>query len=145
MFSESCNYCGSGSCSVRKRIKLDSGASCSMSGITGRIKNVSNRNSHSNSNSNSNSNSRRIEIEGFNGNISLVDQIGENGDGKKEYFVSSMPDDLVLLCAHQYASDGAVVLMKNDGFIIHLDDVEVEEFRNLVKKYFLFKKISSSE
>ena len=100
-----------------------------MSGVKGRITNDSN-------------DSKNIEIEGFNGQISLVDKVGINSDGKKEYFVSNMPKDLVLLCANQYAKDGAIILMKNDGFVIHLSDSEVEEFRNLLKKYFIFKKLA---
>jgi hypothetical protein len=35
-----------------------------------------------------------------------------------EYYVSNMPSDMVLLSAHDYASDGAAILMKDSGVVL---------------------------
>eukprot|EP01041_Mallomonas_annulata_P014860 gene14860-31547_t len=72
--------------------KLNSGASRCMSG-----------NPHRLVSSDSISN---VTILGFNRSMSKPDRIGLNKDGKQEYFVSSMPSNLTLLCAHAYAEDG---------------------------------------
>ena len=52
-----------------------------------------------------------IKIKGFNNSTSSVTLVGSNTDGKREYFVPSMPPNLVLLCAQQYSSDGASILL----------------------------------
>jgi hypothetical protein len=43
-----------------------------------------------------------VIVQGFNGSKSMVDAMGINSDGKKEYYISSMPHDLVLLSATDY-------------------------------------------
>ena len=61
-----------------------------------------------------------IHIKGFNDTTSIVTNIGYNEDNKMEYNVSSMPKDLVLLCANDYAQDGAVILLRDEGYVIKL-------------------------
>lgn len=105
-------------------LKMDSGCSRCMSGAEGRILvrgadfDVS-----------------KVIINGFNKSTSRVDDVGQNEDGKLEYFVSSMPANLVLLCAHDYARDGAVVLFGDCGFVYKLTDAEQRKLRVFVGQY----------
>jgi len=80
-------------------IKFDSACSRCMSGIPNRLFNKSKPMSD-------------IVVKGFNGAISSVDSVGVNDDGKKEYYIQSMPSDLCLLSANEYAKDGAAILME---------------------------------
>lgn len=82
-----------------------------------------------------------IEVSGFNGNISAVDSVGINTDGKREYFVSEMPSDLVLLCAHQYAMDGAVIMFGDGGVVLKLSNSELDDLKQLISQYSVFKKL----
>ena len=70
-------------------------------------------------------------IKGFNGNMSMVDSVGRNDDGKKEYFVSDMPSDMVLLSAHDYCKDGAAVLM-NSGVVLQLSVEESINYKSIL-------------
>ena len=81
-------------------IKMDSCASRNMSGSDGRLTRLRRL-----------SESRKIVITGFNGSESTVLHEGLNEDNKTEYYVPAMPKDLVLLCANEYAQDGAVILL----------------------------------
>ena len=111
------------------RVKFDSAASRCMSGVSGRIRESVNPMEN------------KVLVTGFNGQHSSVDSVGVNNDGKKEYFISSMPRDLALLCAHEYAQDGAAILFKNDGLVISLNDAEVIELRDYLKDYPVIKKL----
>ena len=103
--------------------KMDSGASSSMSGDSSRI--VTNLPcEYSN-----------VKIIGFNGSMSSPDRVGLNADGKKEYYVPAMPDNLALLSAHSYASDGAVILLTDGGAVLRLSPSELEEFKNSISKF----------
>ena len=112
------------------RIKFDTGASMNMSGVENRIevdRDISNR--------------LNVNINGFNGKSSKAESIGKNGDNKFEYFVPDMPNDLVLLCGHDYASDGAAVLHKDGGVIIRLDESEFDMLMKFVKQYPVLKEL----
>ena len=64
-----------------------------------------------------------------------------NRDEKREYFVKDMPSNLSLLCANMYASDGAAVLFKDEGFVLKLSDDELHIFKNFVAEFDVFKKL----
>jgi hypothetical protein len=68
-------------------IKFDSGSSRNMSGIRERLTEIC-------------PTERSIMVKGFNDSCSTVDSVGINEDGKAEYFISAMPDNLVLLSAN---------------------------------------------
>lgn len=106
---------------------MDSGASMSMSGVPGRIKY-----------------SRPVmdtKIVGFNGSLSTVNEVGSNSDFKREYYVANMPEDLVLLSAHEYATGGAIILLEDGGAVLKMNTTELEEFKMLISKYQVFKKL----
>eukprot|EP01034_Spumella_vulgaris_P034104 gene34104-42052_t len=84
---------------------------------------------------------RDIAINGFNGSRSTVTAVGSNRDNKREYYVEDMPSDLVLLCAQIYASDGAAVLYKDSGVVLKLDAEELQDLKQLISEYTVFKKL----
>ena len=109
------------------RIKMDSGAARSMSGIPGRIRH-----------------SKPVvdtQIIGFNGSLSAVSDVGQNEDFKQEYYVADMPEDLVLLSAHAYSIGGAIILMEDGGAVLRMNKRELEEFKNIISKYKVFKQL----
>jgi len=108
--------------SVRKL--MDSGCSRCMSGVMGRLH--AEKSTH---------NTSGIKIRGFNNSSSSVDAVGKNEDNKMEYYVKSMPDDLVLLSAHDYARDGAIVLYGDSGFVYKLHSGEENEVRQFMSKF----------
>ena len=62
----------------------------------------------------------------------VAQQQGVNDDGKVEYYVQSMPSDLVLLCAHEYASDGAAVFASLT-FRVWICNLCAESHKSVVK------------
>ena len=77
-----------------------------------------------------------IRVKGFNNTISPASSIGLNEDNKSELLVPSMPSNLVLLSAHDYAKDGCALLFKDFGFLIKLTESEKESFiQSLVSTY----------
>ena len=107
-------------------IKFDSACSRNMSGRYGRlIDAIDTKN--------------KVVIKGFNNAQSSVDSVGTNDDGKMEYFVSDMPDDLVLLCANEYALDGAAILFDKNGYVLNLNDEEKTDFLNYIKQFKVVK------
>jgi hypothetical protein len=111
------------------RLKIDSGCSRSVSGIPGRL-----------SNDHPITYDPPISITGFNNSTSSVTAQGINSDSKIEYYVKSMPSNLALLCAADYAQDGAIILLKDKGYILDLSDLDLN---NLIK-YILNFKISKN-
>jgi hypothetical protein len=105
------------------RIKFDSAASQCMSGNPSRLTNQHDISLHP------------ITIHGFNNTTSSPTTVGINSDNKKEYYVPSMPKDLVLLCAHQYAKDGAAILHKDGGVVLKLNDHELSELLQYIDKF----------
>ncbi len=108
--------------SVAVTEKFDSAASANMSGVVGRIRNVTKP-------------QRRIRINGFNSSSSMVESVGINSDGRREYFVQSMPPNLVLLCANDYAHSGAVVLLPDSGRVLQLSESQQAEFLNYIQQF----------
>ena len=80
-------------------------------------------------------NGEELIVGGFNGKRSVATIKGINNDGKEEWFVEDMPDDLVLLCANEYARDGVVILFGDDGMVIRLQGDGERELRNWIEKY----------
>ncbi len=111
--------------------KFDTGASRCMSGVQGRLQEISPMDD-------------AVQITGFNGSVSMASLVGVNSDGKQEYFVPNMPSDLVLLCGHAYASDGAAILYKNGGMVVKLDSNELEELLHFVNKFQVIKRLKVS-
>ena len=107
--------------------KMDSGASANMSGSKDRL--VQELPLDDN-----------VKIVGFNGTMSSPEHLGLNRDGKKEYYVPSMPENVALLSAHSYALDGAVVLFDDGGAVLQLSSSDRTEFQNDLQKY---KKVKS--
>ncbi len=108
--------------------KFDTAASRCMSGRKGRI--IPSDMAHID-----------VQITGFNGSVSMPDQVGKNRDGKKEYYVSNMPNNLALLCGYNYAKDGAVVLHGNGGLLLQMDDDEVQALLEFVSQYPVTKRL----
>jgi len=107
--------------------KFDTAASRCMSGVPGRIA-ISKPDCG-------------VQITGFNGSVSRSSAIGMNSDGKTEYFVESMPKDLVLLCGNAYASEGAAVLFKDSGVVLKLSEQQIHEFQSYIKQYPIIKEL----
>lgn len=99
---------------------LDSGCSLSMSGRKGRVREGV---------------VRDVVIRGVTGGVEESVVVGKNDDDKEEIFVESLPDDLVLLCANQYAKDGAVILFGSDGLVVKMENEDVQELRGGLMKY----------
>ena len=98
--------------------KFDSAASSCMSGNTERITQAKEIPYNS------------VQIKGFNSSRSNPTHVGINSDGKKEYYVPSMSENLVLLCAHTYASEGAAILHKDGGIVIKMSEEDTQRFLN---------------
>lgn len=84
---------------------------------------------------------RNVVINGFNKSASSSTTLGDNEDGKKEYFVQSMPKHLALLCAHEYTKGGAAVLFPDGGKVIQMTPAEQQQLREFIKPYPLVKKL----
>ncbi len=110
---------------VDVRENLDSAASANMSGVLGRI-------------SDSAKPQANIRINGFNNAGSMVNSVGVNSDGRKEYFVRDMPSNLALLCANDYAQIGAVVLLPESGSIIKLNELEKSAFLSFIEQFSVY-------
>lgn len=112
-------------------IKFDSGASACMSGVRNRIRAVRDLGASSTG----------VVINGFNGMTSRATSEGINSDDLKEYYVSAMPNDLTLLCAYDYASQGAAILTKNGGSVYRLTAEELEGLENHLSRYPIWKQL----
>jgi hypothetical protein len=117
--TEVCNTC---------TVKFDSACSRCMSGIPERLIDTTKPLS-------------TIAVRGFNGTVSTVDTVGVNDDGKREYFIQSMPADLCLLSANEYAKDGAAILMEDDGVVLRLSNEEKERFREYISQFQKIKEL----
>ena len=106
--------------------KMDSGASRSMSGVPDRLHEPLPL--------------PRVRIIGFNGTSSQPTTFGYNSDDKEEYYVPDMPSNLVLLCAHSYASDGAVILLEDGGMVIRLSPTELADFKSYIRHQYVTTK-----
>ena len=87
-------------------------------------------------------NEESITIKGFNGSSSTVDAVGVNEDGKLEYYVKNMPSNLTLLCAQEYAKEGAaVVLFPDNGVVLRLTSDEKESLEKYIKNFQAIKQL----
>ena len=108
--------------------KFDTCCSRCMSGVKGRLKLKDERGVNA-------------VIKGFNGSQSYAKEAGWNKDGKYEFFVSDMKDNLVLLCANQYASEGAAVLFRKSGLVVKMTDEEVVKLEEYLKQFEVLKEL----
>ena len=105
-------------------IKFDSACSKNMSGNPSRLL-PSTVNSTNN-----------IRVKGFNNTVSPATSIGRNEDNKSELYVPSMPSNLVLLSAHDYAKDGCALLFEDFGILVQLTESEKQSFiQSLINRY----------
>jgi hypothetical protein len=109
-------------------IKFDSACSANMSGVKGRLipETIS---------------AASIIVKGFNGQTSKADQKGKNTDGKVEYYLSSMPPRLSLLCAHDYVQDGAAILFPDSGYVLKLNLEEQEKLKKFTNSVTVVKQL----
>jgi hypothetical protein len=99
---------------------LDSGASHSMSGDARRIKAKE---------------AVDIAIRGFNDSRAVADSKGLNSDGVMELYIPSMPEDLVLLCLHDYAKKGCVYLTEFGGKVLHLSRAQQDSLERFLSSF----------
>ena len=109
-------------------MKMDSAASRSMSGCPDRIIRELNLDT-------------TVNIIGFDGSMTQPSRVGVNSDGKLEYYVPDMPSDLALLCAYEYAKDGAVVLLPDGGVCLKLNTDELNEVKKMLASYCVSKEL----
>ena len=95
-------------------MKMDSAASRNMSGCPNRIVRELRLDT-------------TVNIIGFDGSRTQPSRVGLNRDGKLEYYVPDMPSVLALLCAYEYAKDGAVVLLPDGGVCLKLNADELKK------------------
>jgi len=106
-------------------IKFDSGCSRCVTGNIGRLREVFPVNSpHYNT-----------QISGFNGTTSKIEAAGLNEDNKVEYYIPDMSPELCLLCARDYASEGAAFLFAQDGVVVRLNEEQMETIRSIVAEF----------
>jgi hypothetical protein len=105
--------------------KFDSACSHCMSGDGSRIEPLLNHNKSSSI----------IRINGFNDSKSFVTQIGKNRYNKEEYYVEDMPQNLCLLCAYEFAQEGAAILLKSGGYVIRIQPQQMETFLQYIRQF----------
>ena len=99
---------------------LDSGASHSMSGDIRRTKAKE---------------AVDIAIRGFNDSKAAAESRGLNSDGVMELYIPTMPEDLVLLCLHDYAKKGCVYLTEFGGRVLHLTPSQQEALERFLSSF----------
>ena len=99
---------------------LDSGASHSMSGDSRRLKAKE---------------AVDLAIRGFNDSKSAAESKGVNSDGMPELYIPSMPEDLVLLCLHDYAKKGCVYLSGEGGKVLLLTPSQRESMERYLASF----------
>ena len=83
----------------------------------------------------------KITIKGFNCSSSTVDAIGVNEDGKLEYYVKNRPSNLTLLCAQNYAKEGAAVLFPDNSVVFRVTSDEKEVLEKYIKNFRAIKQL----
>jgi hypothetical protein len=78
---------------------------------------------------------RPVKIMGFNSTGSAPSHVGLNHDGKREYYVSDMPEHLTLLCANAYCQDGCAVLFADGGVVLQMTVGELDELKTFLRSY----------
>ena len=74
-----------------------------------------------------------IQVKGFNNTSSLVAASGYNQDNIPELYVPAMPKDLVLLCAADYSTTGATILLPTEGYVLSLSPTQQQFLRDYAK------------
>jgi hypothetical protein len=110
---------GAGFLKVVREI-LDSGASHSMSGDARRLKAKE---------------AVDIAIRGFNDSKSFANWKGLNSDGIMELYIPNMPEDLVLLCLHDYAKKGCVYLTEFGGKVLNLNPTQQDALERYLASF----------
>ena len=80
-----------------------------------------------------------IMVKGFNNTSSSVAATGFNADSKPELYVPGMPDDLVLLCAADYTTSGATILLPNEGYVLSLSPDHQQFLREYAQQHDIIK------
>ena len=101
--------------------KMDSACSRNMTGAAGRLQHLQET-------------SRRFRVQGFNGSIETGHLEGINPDGKREILLETMPDNLALLCAQDYAQGGAVILFSDKGYVLRLEGQQLSLLRDYIEQ-----------
>jgi hypothetical protein len=99
---------------------LDSGATHSMSGDARRLEAKE---------------AVAIAIRRFNDSKSFDNWKGLNSDGIMELYIPNMPEDLVLLCLHDYAKKGCAYLTECGGKVFHLNPSQQEALENYLASF----------
>ncbi len=110
--------------------KFDSACSHCMSGDKTRIRPTNNPSKST------------IRINGFNNSTSFVTHSGVNEYNKPEHYVEDMPEHLCLLCAYEFARDGAAILMESGGCVIRIQPEQMGEFMAYIKQFPTLLKLS---
>lgn len=66
-------------------------------------------------------------VMGFNGTSSSITATGINAYGLQEHYIEGMPKDLCLLCAQQFAKQGAAILFGDCGYVLRLDSNQLQQ------------------
>ncbi len=110
--------------------KFDSACSHCMSGDKTRIRQTNNQSQST------------IRINGFNNSTSFVTHTGVNEYNKPEHYVQDMPEHLCLLCAYEFAREGAAILMESGGCVIRIQPEQMGEFLAYIKQFPTLLKLS---
>ena len=114
------------SCST---IKIDTACSYSMSGDPTRLTTIS-------------APPDSIMVKGFNNTSSSVAATGFNTDSKPELYVPGMPEDLLLLCAADYTTSGATILLPNEGYVLSLSPDHQQYLRDYAHQHDIIKTLT---
>ena len=72
-----------------------------------------------------------IMVKGFNNTSSSVAGFT---DSRPELYVPGMPEDLVLLCAADYTTSGATILLPNEGYVLSLSPVLIDAIEVTIER-----------
>lgn len=98
---------------------FDSGCNFCLSGCPNRLRNAEAYQSHNG-------------VMGFNGTSSTITATGVNHYGVQEHYVEGMPSDLCLLCAQQFAKQGAAILFGDCGYVLRLDSDKLQQLNQFI-------------
>ncbi len=83
-----------------------------------------------------------IMVKGFNDTSSSVAVTGFNNDLKPELYVPSMSEDLVFLCAADYTTSGATILLPNEGYVLSLSPDHQQYLRDYAHQHDIIKTLT---
>jgi hypothetical protein len=79
-------------------------------------------------------------VVGFNNATSTIASVGTSTDNKIKYY---LPMDHCLLCAADYAADGAAILFAEDRLVIELDHDEINALRTFIDRFPVIKRLTA--